>query len=226
MQRRERGARRIAAVACGLVLLVGLPACSGEQAPEGPQVTPLGGQGSAGQAERKKARPAADTPPSAIARGPVTGRAGGGVAVRPSAVDIPTGTATGVGGGGARTADGDDDWVWQPAGGVRSGGGGGRPRPPRLDIEACDRYGRVACNCKDPLRGEAACRGAVEVLRTWKRMLDMPSEDDLRPTERARGGARGLGPAREAVRAEAERACREALREARKLCRGSVTTRD
>ncbi len=225
MQRRERGARRIADVACGLVLLVGLPACSGEQAPEGPQVTPLGGQGRAPEGERKKARSTMDTPPSAIARGPVTGRAGLGSASRPSAVDIPSSTATGVGGGGARAAD-DDDWVWQPAGGAHGGGGGGRPRPPRLDIEACDRYGRVACNCKDPLRGEAACRGAVEVLRTWKRMLDMPSEEDLRPAEQARGGARGLGPAREAVRAEAEQACKEALREVRKLCRGSVTTRD
>lgn len=57
-------------------------------------------------------------------------------------------------------------------------------------------------------------------------MLDMPSEEDLRPSEKARGGARGLGPAREAVRAEAERACKQALREVRKLCRSSVTTRD
>ncbi len=133
-----------------------------------------------------------------------------------SAVEVQGSSGRGPG-AEARRGTGDDDWVWEPPG-RKAKGRGGRPRPPSIGIESCERYGRLACRCRDPRRGEALCAGAVEVIRTWKRMLEVPEETPLDESERRQGGSRGLDPARKAIEEQAEAACREGLREVRRLC--------
>ena len=157
------------------------------------------------------------TPPAAKARAGTVGRTGSAIEVQGATGNQPSAPSNESGR--------DEEWVWEPP--ARQGKrGGGRQHPPSIDIEACQRYGRQACRCRDPKRGEALCAGAVEVLRTWKRMLEWPEESRLTREERAQGGRRSLEPTRQAIEQQAEEACKEGLREVRRLCRNEAAGSD